>query len=360
MAAGASVTLAEGAAAQSLLDRPANLSGDWVGTVGTLYFHFLHRFTASDEPERKVSNAPTFLLAAGLPGRTLLGLHYATNSQLAPRYPNEWEFFARFAPFAQENGSPLDVAGQVGYNLAAEGVDGEVSLSRQQGRVRLVTAGRVLSDPFEAGGTRFALAGGGTVRLGRYLALAGDLATLLNREEGEEIAWSAGIQLAIPNTPHTFSLQAANTNNATLQGASRGSDDVRYGFEFTIPITLRRYFGGGAKPTAPAGRPAPPVTPTPAADTAKPAPAAPGAGKIADAGMRNFAFTPARIEIAAGTTVRWKNNDPVAHTVTADDGSLDSGLIDGGATWSRTFDRPGEYPFHCTPHPFMKGVVVVR
>jgi plastocyanin len=58
--------------------------------------------------------------------------------------------------------------------------------------------------------------------------------------------------------------------------------------------------------------------------------------------------------------VEWKNDDPLAHTVTADDGSWDSGLIQPGATWRRTFDRPGTYPFHCTPHPFMKGVVVVR
>jgi plastocyanin len=61
-----------------------------------------------------------------------------------------------------------------------------------------------------------------------------------------------------------------------------------------------------------------------------------------------------------GTTVVWTNNAPLAHTVTADHGSYDSGLIDVGKRWSYTFSRAGTYEFHCTPHPFMTGVVVVK
>ena len=85
---------------QSLLDRTPNVSGDWVGAPGTLYFHFVHRFVTSKAPERKVSNVPTFLLAAGLPKRLLAGFNYSTNSTLAPRFPNEWEAFARWQPLA--------------------------------------------------------------------------------------------------------------------------------------------------------------------------------------------------------------------------------------------------------------------
>ncbi|HEU0051923.1 MAG TPA: cupredoxin family copper-binding protein, partial [Longimicrobium sp.] len=83
-------------------------------------------------------------------------------------------------------------------------------------------------------------------------------------------------------------------------------------------------------------------------------------GTVAKAGMRNLAYVPNRIEIAAGTTVEWTNNDPLAHSVTAADRSFDSGLIQPGATWRYTFTRPGTYDFSCTPHPFMKGTVVVR
>ena len=54
--------------AQGTIDRPANLSGEWVGLPGTVYFNFVHRFTASDAPERKVTNSPTFVIAARLSG----------------------------------------------------------------------------------------------------------------------------------------------------------------------------------------------------------------------------------------------------------------------------------------------------
>lgn len=349
-------------AAQSLLDRPPNLSGDFVGRPGTVNFHFIHRFVRSAPPERKVSNFPTFFLGAGITSRILFGFHYATNSTLAPRYPNEWEFFGRYELLSQNEGRPLDLAGQLGYNLAAEGADGEISVARRMGRVRLIGVTRVLSNPYVSGKTQFALGGGTTIRLTRHIALAGDLVSLMNRDEvrGEKLAWSAGVHLAIPNSPHSLSLQVTNTNTATLQGASRGSSQRRYGFEFVVPITLARYFGK---------RPAPPAAiPTEQGPPAAPAPATPQpvgdslatSAKSVKAGMRNFAFTPAKVEIAGGTTVVWTNDDQLAHSVTADDGSWDSGLIEPGATWQRTFDTPGTYGFHCTPHPFMTGSVIVK
>jgi plastocyanin len=350
LAAGAPVA----ASAQSLLDRPDAVSGDWVGNSGTLYFHFVHRFTASDAPDRKVSNVPTILLAGGLPMNLLVGWNYASNSNLAPRYPNEHEFFVRWAALRQQNGAPLDIAGQVGYNLAAEGVDGELSLARRQGPVRAIVAGRVLSNPFVSGETRFVLAGGGTLRLGRWVALAGDAATMLEKDDGVEAAWSAGIHLAIPQTPHSLSLHATNINAGTLQGTSRGGDEVRYGFEFTVPLTLSRYFGGGRN--APPAQPAPtPATPGPGA---QPVPAA--AGELFRARIVSFAYAPARIEVTAGTTVEWRNDDQLAHTVTANDASFSSPLLQPGEVWRHTFATPGTYDFYCTPHPFMKGVVVVR
>ncbi|HET7231156.1 MAG TPA: cupredoxin family copper-binding protein [Longimicrobium sp.] len=343
------------AAGQSLLDRPPNLSGGWVGTGGQLYFNFLHRFTASGAPERKVTNVPTFTVAAGLPYRTLVGFEYATNSALAPGYPNEWELFARHALVQQDRGAPVDVAAQVAYNLAAEGVDGELTLARRMGPVRVIGVGRVLKDPLGSG-RQYALGGGATVRISRFVALAGDAAALTDRAEGEEVAWSAGVHLALPGTPHTLSIHAANTNAYTLQGLSRGEKTRRYGFEFTIPLTLNRWFGHADAPVVPP--PPPPATPAPSA--APRADDTRGSGVTARNGMRNLAFMSGRMEVAAGTTVEWTNNDPLQHSVTADDRSFDSGLIPSGGTWRHTFTAPGVYTFHCTPHPFMKGTVVVR
>jgi plastocyanin len=374
-----------------------------------VYFNFVHRFTASDAPQRKVSNFPTFLVAAGLPYRLLVGFNYATNSELAPRYPNEWEFFARHHLFRQDDGAPLDLGGQVAYNLAAEGVDGEISAARRAGPLRVIGAARILANPFVVGETRFALGGGATLRVARYLALAGDVAQVLNEDDATDsrAAWSAGVHIGIPYTPHTLSLQATNTNVATLQGVSRGGDVVRYGFEFTVPLTLRRWFGRPSTPpevvSAPAARAdtvyatrtdtvyivtrdsAPrAVTPTVRADTARAdtlrapvradsAPTTPRAAvraptrrvpaarpAVVNVVLRNTTFVPGRVQITAGTTVVWRNDDQLIHTVTANDKSFDSGLLQPGRTYRRTFDRPGTYPYYCLPHPFMKGVVVVR
>ena len=335
--------------AQSLLERTANISGDWVTRPGVVQFNFLHRFVVSDPPERKVTNFPTFSLATGITSRIAVGTNYTTNSVLAPRYPNEWELFARWQPLLQGERMPVTVGGQVGYNSAASGVDGEASVARRFGVLKLLGVARLLSNPYEDGEMQFAYGGGVIVQPLKWLAISGDVATLAERDSarGEEVAWGAMVAIAIPGTPHTFSLEASNANSLTLQGASRGLDRVRYGFEFTIPITLARYFGGG-KPKAAA---------TPASADPN---AAQASGVVFDAGMTGLAFTPSRIEIAPGTTVTWRNGDPVAHTVTASDGTFDSGAIDPGRTWSRTFVTPGEYDFFCTPHPFMKGVVVVR
>jgi plastocyanin len=328
----ASLGVADVASCQSVLERPPNLSGGWLGGRGTLQFNFVHRFGVGDAPLRKVTNSPTFLLAYQLPVPLLIGFNYATSSDIAAAFPNEWEVFARYGRSG--------VALQAGYNQAAGSVDAELTAVRSVGRLRLMAVGRGLSNGYHTDTTRYAVGGGATLRLHRWVALAGDVTTLINKRAGERVAWGAGLQLAIPYSPHTLSLQVTNTNTATLQGASRGIDRVRGGFEFTIPFTLSRYFGKRR-------------------ETAQNGTASEPTGPVTRAEMRTMTFAPNRIEIAAGTTVTWTNNDPLIHTITADDKSWDSGAIEPGQTWSHTFTQPGEHSFHCTPHPFMKGVVVV-
>jgi plastocyanin len=346
------LALGSPAAAQTVLDRSPNLAGAWVGSSGMLHFNFLHRFQASSEPERKVTSTPTFLLAAGLPWRTLIGAHYASNSELSPSYPNEWEFFGRIAVLDQESGAPLDVSAQLGYNLAAEGFDAEASAARRFGRIRVLAAGRVLDRMRPTSAYDIAFGTGLVVRLTRHIGLSADVITLTERDAGEKVAWGAGINLAIPRTPHTLSLHATNVNNASLQSSSRGTDETRYGFEFTIPLTLSRYFGKSPPPAQAAPQQPPPEM---AADTAGVATGTTLAARVVD-----FSFEPARLEVQRGTTVTWSNQGQVIHTVTANDRSFDSGLINSGAKASLTFSRPGTYEYHCAPHPFMRGVIVVQ
>jgi len=70
-------------------------------------------------------------------------------------------------------------------------------------------------------------------------------------------------------------------------------------------------------------------------------------------------FDPADVTVSAGSTVTWQNKGQQPHTITADDGSFTSDYISPGATWQHTFATAGTYAYHCTPHPWMKGVVHV-
>jgi len=343
------VLLAGGLSAQTVLDRSPNLHGTWTGNPGTLHFNFLHRFTVGGEPARKVSNGPTFLLAASLPAHILLGTRYATASQVAAGLPNEWEFFGRINPISEQRGAPVDASLHAGYNQAAESFDLELAVSRRLGPLLLLANGRWFSSAFGGDSSRLAVGGGATLRLNRTFALAGDWSTLLDATDDEDAAWGGALQIAIPYTPHSLSLQVTNTNSATLQGSTIDSGETRYGFEFTIPITLSRYIGtrGTTTPPAPAPGAAPPAAQAATGDTVRIV-------------MQNLAYQTAQITVTPGTTVVWVNQDQVQHTVTADDGSFDSGMIDPQATWARTFDTAGTIAYHCTPHPFMKGTVVVQ
>lgn len=91
-----------------------------------------------------------------------------------------------------------------------------------------------------------------------------------------------------------------------------------------------------------------------------------GIGPLAayqDAGVAvqvvDFAFEPGTLTVPAGTTVTWTNAGNRPHTVTADDGSFDSGRLDPGEQFSQTFDQPGTFAYHCGFHQQMQGSIVV-
>lgn len=340
------------AAAQSVLDRPPNFQGTWVGESGTIYLNTLHRFTATGPPARKVINYPTLLFGVGLPLDLLVGANYSTNSALVPQVPNEWEFFARYLPLNEAEGAPVGLGLQAGYNEAARSWDGQLTVDKELGPAALMAAGRVFSNAFDGGSTRYAWAGGITIRFARFAAVAADYGDLVDRTDTEgEPVWGLGLQLAIPYTPHTLSLQVSNARATTLEGASVGSDETRYGFEFTVPVTLSRYFGSGGADGGDAQRA---EGPGEAGDVA------------AEVGMTNqLAFTPDTVRIEVGETVRWRNSSDLIHTVTADPDkasdsgnvslpegadTFDSGNLEPGATFERTFSQPGTYQYFCIPH----------
>jgi plastocyanin len=87
---------------------------------------------------------------------------------------------------------------------------------------------------------------------------------------------------------------------------------------------------------------------------------APARAASTSVAIMNFAFTPASVTIAVGDTVTWTNTQSgVTHTVTADDGSFDSGRLPSGQSFSMTFTHAGTIPYHCNIHPSMHGTIVV-
>ena len=91
-----------------------------------------------------------------------------------------------------------------------------------------------------------------------------------------------------------------------------------------------------------------------------------------DANPDGFWYDAPGIKIKVGTTVTWVNDSSALHTVTSGqpgspDGKFDSGTANllqpnnqGSASqYQFTFKTPGSYPYYCTLHPAMIGLVQV-
>ena len=76
--------------------------------------------------------------------------------------------------------------------------------------------------------------------------------------------------------------------------------------------------------------------------------------------IRCFAFEPAEVRVRPGERVTWVSCDEVSHTSTADGGAWSSPLLPSGQAFTREFEAAGEFPYHCEPHPFMTGRVIVE
>ncbi len=116
----------------------------------------------------------------------------------------------------------------------------------------------------------------------------------------------------------------------------------------------------------------PKLTPLAAPSNAYAAPAAGGAAPAEGAAaapaeapanpvvrIADFSFS-GDLTVTVGQTVTVTNVDGAPHTVTANDGSFDTGDIGGGGTGSFVAPtQPGTYDFICTIHPSMTGQLVV-
>jgi plastocyanin len=73
----------------------------------------------------------------------------------------------------------------------------------------------------------------------------------------------------------------------------------------------------------------------------------------------DFAFQPAAITIHVGEKVEWENTGAFNHTTTSDTLVWDSGQLAPNEKFSLTFTSVGDYHYHCSNHPDMKGIIHV-
>lgn len=118
-----------------------------------------------------------------------------------------------------------------------------------------------------------------------------------------------------------------------------------------------------ASPSSPSGSRFPTTIPAITGSTATPsAPAAPSpvAPYTFITTMQGNSFEHPRLDISPGATIVWQNIDLATHSVIGEPGGfVGSGPIAPGSSFSQTFERAGEYAFHCRYHAGMTGLVVV-
>lgn len=82
-------------------------------------------------------------------------------------------------------------------------------------------------------------------------------------------------------------------------------------------------------------------------------PSAPNAVNI-----QNFAFSPSSLIVTKGTTVTWTNNDSAPHQIKS--ATVNSEVLNKGATFSFTFNDVGTFDYICSIHPSMTGTIIVQ
>jgi plastocyanin len=166
----------------------------------------------------------------------------------------------------------------------------------------------------------------------------------LDARTGKELwRWQTGFGADAPAVTYELDGQqyvAIATGGVSLIQASQNGDAV---WAFTLNGKLAPFAAPFAAPPAPA---------TEVAFT----------GAVTNASavrMGEFNFTPARIQVTAGTTVTWTNAGSQAHTATSADGGWDTGEIAPGQTATVTLDQPGTFTYLSSPHPWMIGQIIV-
>lgn len=124
-------------------------------------------------------------------------------------------------------------------------------------------------------------------------------------------------------------------------------------FRVLAPMVLILLALGCGAPPEPQAAPAPvPVPPPQAAESVAPEP------QVATVQIARYAFSPARVTVQKGATLRWVNNDATSHSIKLL-GAPGAEIISPGQSYELTLDDPGTYQYSCGIHAKMQGTIIV-
>lgn len=181
---------------------------------------------------------------------------------------------------------------------------------------------------------------------GRLVQQSGDASSEVN---AENLPLPIALDLGSDGTSFYVSMPAsgANDGSGVIVQFGTTADATPAGQCAPLPETITGAATAGSTGSAvtPEASPSPEPTATP-----EPTP---------EVVIADFTFRPGTLEIMAGQSVIFSNNDAVAHTVTADDGSFDTGNIAPGHSATVTIDTPGTYTYGCAYHPAMPQSTII-
>jgi plastocyanin len=340
------VLASDTAAGQSTLERPPTSPELWAGVPWSLELSVTPLFGRAGRRGSGLHADPAVRAALALPALLVLEARYSPQP-VELNGTDEIEGSLRTTPLRQEAGHWMDLGLEGRFATGSRAAAVTAAGARWLGPLRLAAHARALFPTDDPDVTSQVGAGASALwhpAPGRLpLAVAGEVSRLLDPQPSARLAWTAALLLGVSFTPHTLALFATNSGNS-LAGRTTATDNVRVGLELTTHVPLGRFFGRYTPRDVArqAVRPVEDATP------------------VVIVPIRDYRYAPARIEIEAGSAVEWVNQDQALHTASADNGAWDSGAIRQGERWRAVFAEPGTYPYHCGPHPFMRGVIVVR
>ena len=86
-----------------------------------------------------------------------------------------------------------------------------------------------------------------------------------------------------------------------------------------------------------------------------------GADEMVAVDILGYKYVPAEVTIHVGDTVKWTNRAKrTSHSALCPAANgLEAERLIPDESWERRFTKAGRYDYTCTPHPEMKGVVIV-